>query len=185
VSRLLSIVAFLSMLLAVVDARAQQEEATGPEEVFAGTQWGDSRGRVRKLCPATKRVKGDPNALACTTEVAGVAAKAVFVFGDEGLAEIRVQFIAYHADKSQYVADYHAVSDAVIERHGAPDAEDAVWTDDMYRDHPDQWGIALASGMVSLTRSWSRPDVRIVHVASGKNLDVLHVLRYTPPELSQ
>jgi len=161
---------------------APPEEAASPvaAEVFAGAKWGDSKGHLRRLCPATKRVKGAPDALSWNTEIAGVPATAVFEFGDEGLAGVRVEFTAYHADKSLYVADYRAVASELGEVLGAPLAEEAVWTDDLYRDHSDQWGIALAAGMVVFGRSWSSDVAHVAHSIRGRQLDVIHVLQYSP-----
>lgn len=170
-----------ALVLIANEARAEEGDASGAADVFAGTHWGDSKGQVRKLCPAAKRVKGQPDQLACATDLAGVPASATFVFGDDGLQRVQVEFTAYHAHKSEYIDDYRTVATALLERHGDSRSEDAFWTDDLYRDFPDQWGMALAAGMLRLTRSWQVEHALVVHTIGGAHLDVVHVLEYVPP----
>lgn len=181
IGSLFPLLATAALVLIAADARAEEGDGAEVAGVFAGTHWGDSKGQVRKLCPAAKRVKGEPDQLSCTTDMAGLPASATFVFVDDGLQRVQVEFTAYHAHKSAYIDDYRTVATALLERHGESDSEDAIWTDDLYRDFPEQWGMALAAGMLRLTSSWQVEHALVVHTIGGAHLDVLHVLQYVPP----
>lgn len=53
-----------------------------------------------------------------------------------------------------------------------------VRRDNLYKDDPSNWGIAVGSGRLSYFTEWQTPETKITLALSGDNFKVNFVLRY-------
>jgi len=82
--------------------------------------------------------------------------------------------------RSKYLIDHELLRESLTAKYGAPDvASNDYWiSDGLYRDTPDEWGMAVATGSLSRISSWSLDGTEIELSTSGEKFQVSNRIRY-------
>jgi len=111
---------------------------------------------------------------------------------------VRAKYIsnAAHAEKNDFIADFHAVEPALMEKFGKPAAERAVWDNDRFQlerlPYLDQdralassilasdpnVGLSVSLGYLRLYTQRLTPRTKILHVLTGADSKILHQIEY-------
>lgn len=117
-----------------------------------------------------------------STQVAGFKASAFYTFSDEGkLVEGGYLLKEEHANNNKYYDDYKSLVKKVQSLYG--DGEDhELWSDDLFKDDPNDIGIAIASEGVAFLHKWTAEDgSNIICSCSGSNYNISIGIRYEAP----
>lgn len=187
--------AIVSMVLAislgvpviVPAAKAPQTDATTESEekeyTFRGIPWGSSIEEVEKsdFLQDHPDYDYDNEYNAITVDdltVANKSAAAVLWFGDSGLYQVIYYFTDKHSNLNSYVEDFNDVCEALIKKYGEPDRNVDNWKDDLYKDDPSEYGMAVGAGHATFVRQWIGNDSDILFGCSGDNYEIKNIIFY-------
>lgn len=155
-----------------------------PPEGFQKTRWGMSMPEVRALYRgATLSHSG--KMLSLDQPVAGRDASIGFRFAEGKLASVVVQFAVEHSNQNAYLADFSELKALLAQKYGPPpDDEEYHWSKDLFRNDPQQWGLAVAAGQLSLRTEWSTPTTHLGLVLRGDNYKLLLFLIYEGTQMA-
>lgn len=117
-----------------------------------------------------------------STQVAGFNASAFYTFSDAGkLVEGGYLLKEEHANNNKYYDDYRSLVKKVQSLYGDGDDHE-LWSDDLFKDDPNDIGIAIASEDVVFLHKWTARDgSNIICSCSGSNYNITVGIRYGAP----
>lgn len=163
------------------------EGGTEPEAAetydFRETTWGMSKEQV-------KAIEGEPmvedeNLLVYTGEAAGSPVDILYSFEDDELISGIYDFTDEHINNNLYYEDYLSLVEAYSEKYGKPISQTENWKNDLYKDDPGNWGMAVAMGNVTFLSKWETDTTDIHVILRGDNLEVFLDSMYEKKDYEQ
>lgn len=164
-----------ALLLAVVAAPALADD-------FRGATFGMSRAQVRATEPNVAWREGD-DVIGFTTEIAGLDAMAQYEFTNDKLYGGGYRIVEQHSNRTLYLSDYDKLFGLLREKYGAPRDDKTVWRNDLYRDDPEDYGMAVALGHLAKLATWETPSTEINLLLTGDNYEIDLYIYYKSREL--
>ncbi len=184
------------ILLFVPVGRAQSGPEPAAHADFHHARWGMSLDQVRAgeaAPPTEERDAADEHLLIYK----GADALAVYSFVQGKLVRARRIFTAEHpTDVNQFIADFRAEEAHLVDAHGLPQQDRAVWIDDSLQEEriayleqdraratsiltSDRFaGVAVSLGQLKLYAEWCGERTEVVHSLTGADSHVTHLVEY-------
>lgn len=144
-----------------------------------GLNWDSSNSDVRKAFP-DYLASGD-NWTGPTT-VGKLEALHFFGFTGESLEAIAFSFLEEHTNKNMYIEDFNYIKKMLVQKYGEPSREETKWRNSLFKDSPEDYGLAVSRGDLVYRASWELPDTNISLTLKGDNYEMQHLLVYIPLE---
>ena len=144
---------------------------------FRGLKWGSTREEVKSIIKDAILYDEAEN-LMYSSDVSGLDAQLVFWFKSGKMNAIAYIFKEPHSSRNLYIEDYEKIKSLLIEKYGLPADEQERWLDDLYKDDPNDKGMAIAIGHLVISSIWRFPDTEITHGLTGDNYEITHLLSY-------
>ena len=135
---------------------------------FRQTHWGMTRAEVRaaeKAKPAADPAN-DPYLL-YRGSVEGLNCLVGYVFLDDQL--VRALYVIDPAGLIDYLSEYQHLKRALIGEYGQPAKDEEVWSNDLYKDKPEEYGKAVAAGHLKRFTAWKTDTTEINIFLNGHN----------------
>lgn len=161
-------------------AAAQTEKPTD----FRKTAWGMTRQQV-KAVESSKLIKEDEHGLFYSSELSGFGDVLIgYIFAQGKL--VRTSYVSgvRHTNSNAFIEDFNQLKSILTEKYGKPESDDVVWLDNLYKDDPDNWGMAVSAGHLVYEAVWKTKTTKIIEKLKGDNFDVTLIVQYTSLELS-
>lgn len=116
-------------------------------------------------------------------KVAGYDTTTYFVFNDKlelnmGMYDIQEK----HTNKTDYYTDYCDLVDKYTEKYGEPGVSQENWKNDLLKDDPQNWGLAISRGDVNFGTAWKdKEGAMITLILEGDNYEINLSISYFSP----
>lgn len=145
---------------------------------FRSTLWGYTKDEVKQAENREPVDEADTAILFGTTTVAGLNANVFYKFDSDRLVQAAYIIEIEHTNYNLYISDYEHSKEALEEVYGEPKSEGMLWSDDLFKDDEQDYGIAVAYGYLSYGATWETPTTRIYVTLKGDNLEISHTIVY-------
>lgn len=149
------------------------EKFSGPH--FRKCYWGFTQSQVKNIEGEPRHTKKDE--LYYSVKLQGLNAFVFYRFYNDKLYDAGYMFSEEHSDKNDYLLDYASIDSKLDEKYGEA-RMDAKWTNDRFKDDSGRFGLAVASGDLTITKIRETESTKIQHVMSGGDAKVVHILIY-------
>jgi len=144
---------------------------------FRSNTWGDSIQNVEKIegVPIEKSqgfLAYDGSLLTCPVMIA-------YRFNSDKLYRGMYVFKQNHVDAKAFITDFKMIEEELTNKYGKPSEQFENWKDDLYKDDPSDWGMAIKVGDLTYISTWEIQETEIVLILSGDNFKVNLFLQYT------
>ena len=150
---------------------------------FRETKWGMSKAQVKAIekgkFVSEQRGDGGLNFLAYEAKAGGLDCLVGYYFAENQLIEGRYIFIEKHANRTMYIGDFRTTKEALTQKYGKPRKDKTYWRDDLYKDKPSDWGMAVAVGHLQFETVWDTPQTEVMLQLVGDNYKIDHRLHYS------
>jgi hypothetical protein len=163
--------AFLALLLFSSGSVCVAQDASAPQFQFRKTNWGMSREAVKRS-EAEKPYKEEGSTISYFTTVAGKRTLLVYTFTSCCLAEAQYAHLGEHTNKNEYIDDYESLKRRMAEKYGAPDSDDVEWKNDLFKDRPQDYGLAVSVGLLEYEAEWQTKTTDIDLHLFGDNYQI-------------
>ena len=104
----------------------------------------------------------------------------VYSFDDDGgLIQGLYVLTEEHTNKTDYYTDYCTLVKVYKDKYGEPYNVDEMWKDDLYKDDPSDWGMAVAVGDVVFRTQWKDNDGNEISIVLfGDNYEIESMIGY-------
>jgi hypothetical protein len=156
---------------------------------FRNTKWGMSIEKVKSLEKAKfiESVTTDTGLiLVYEDNLLNISVSVIYIFAEDTLVRAKYLSLEQHSSDNQYFNDFDKFATALSDKYGSKEV-DTLWTDDLYKRDPDDWGKALARGDLTLSVSWTIPNEQapktsIFLYLMGDNYRIRHGVEYNSLE---
>jgi hypothetical protein len=154
---------------------------TGPH--FRRASWGMSELEVRDS-EDQEPIRERPNVLVFAGRVAGLPCDFIYIFVADQLVRTKYIFTVEHSYDNDFIQDYDSLKTLLKEKYGLPVSRNGkqseqLWTNDLYQDDPEDWGMAISMGHLMYCSNWSTPDTDIFLMLTGDNYEIELLIEYT------
>lgn len=156
---------------------------------FRGYDWGTSKEEIMKneitsdMVADVDYLEEDDGLLINGQSVAGLDALVLYNFIDNGLDSGVYSITEKHTNKTDYYRDYEDLVKKYTDKYGTPVIDQAQWKDDLYKDDPDDWGMAVAVGDVTFVSKWEKADGSTTGIMlKGDNYEINLAIIYQSPD---
>jgi hypothetical protein len=149
--------------------------------------WGMSPDRVKAMEGAPlllERADSSGAALVYGDSLRGLGVRVTFSFLDDQLVGVEYRVTQSHADPADYIVDYHALRAALVEESGPPADEQTVWKEDLFREDPHYWGIAVGAGELVKWARWRTPRSRVALLLTRSDDGISLTVEYRTADLA-
>jgi len=174
----------LEVILLVFLVQAPVAAQTEKPADFRRTSWGMTREQV-KAVESSKLIKEDEHGLFYSSELSGFGEVLIgYIFAEGKL--VRTSYISQvrHTNSNAFIEDFTKIKSMLTEKYGRPESDDVVWLDNLYKDDPDNWGMAVSAGHLVYDTVWKTKTTKILEKLKGDNFDVTLIVQYTSLELA-
>lgn len=161
----------LSAAFMVLCSTLMAQTPTDTTYDFRKIRWGMSVSQVI-ASELEKPVSESPDVIVFETEIVGFPCGLGYIFVRDTLVRAKYIFSQKHTNRNLYLDDYTKIKQALTKKYGKPKEDDKVWSDDLYKNKPDDWGMAVCVGHLLLHAGWVTPSTNIHLWLSGDNYEV-------------
>ena len=131
------------------------------------------------------RIEYGSSTIGFKTRLASLDVIAAYVFVDDQLSRGVYLINESHSNKTEYISDSNNLSGLLTKKYGEPSGGDTFWLDDLYKDDPSDWGMAVAVGHMSKTASWETNNFKVGMILTGDNYDISLKIEYASKVLAK
>ncbi len=128
---------------------------------FRSSDWGMSPSEVRATEPGVEWLELGGNNIAFQSSVNSLDATVGYVFTNGVLSRGAYIFNESHSNRTEYISDYNGLAALLDKKYGEPVKTQVVWLDDLYKDDPSDWGMAIATGDLKYYKRWETETTKI------------------------
>jgi len=143
-----------------------------PDPDFRDSLWGMTHGDVGNKGEVITLTPNLDVMMEEDCHVAGFSCIAAYYFLNDKLVMGKFIITTPHADKTLYLQDYDSLVTKLTAKYGKPVQNEFFWRNDLYRNDPEQWGMAVAVGHLSRIAHWVTPRTEVWLGLKGDNYEV-------------
>ena len=148
---------------------------------FRQSKWFDSIEEVKKVeGPEGWKESGDHVSKYITkpVTVGGFGAMLAFYFTEGKLSAGTYIFTEQHTNPNLYIDDYLNIEGVLQGKYGTSSEVNNIWSNTLYKDDPEQYGLAISAGHYELGNTWRTENTGVVHSLKGDNFEIFHRIQY-------
>jgi tetratricopeptide (TPR) repeat protein len=147
---------------------------------YRNTRWGMTKEQV-KASETMKIVYEKESVILYHGELAGMETTVHYTFKEKMLLGCVQRFIGNYIDDNNYILDYKKAKDALTHKYGPPVTDEQLWSNNTYKDNPQDWGFAVRRGDLVFRSSWKFNYTEIGLGLNSNSLDngIIHAVSYT------
>lgn len=151
--------------------------AVSPGEGFRKASWGSSKASIKATEEQSWSESDD--VLTFDTSMGGLSSRAVFIFIDDQLVRAKYIVTETYQNGNKYIVALEALKELLMKKYGTPREDNSYWTDDLYKNDPDEWGMAVGGGDLSRYVMWDTAATSICLALTGENYDITLQIEYS------
>jgi hypothetical protein len=174
--------AFICLIICFVSNLLAENTPTD----FRSATWGMSPSQLKSTesgKPSFETRQGSRMMIWYTDSIAGLDSNVVYIFAYEKLARAKYVIKVDHTNKNDYLSDFRMLWKSLSEKYGKPTTEHTFWKNDLYKNNPNDWGMAVAVGHLVKFSDWETPTTLIILRLTGDNFKIQLGIEYSSKEL--
>jgi hypothetical protein len=102
----------------------------------------------------------------------------IYVFVRDMLVRGKLAFTVQHANDNDFWDDFETLKAMLIKKYGQTVDDQTLWKDELYKDDPNQRGMAVSCGALVRLVSWDLDETHVSLVLSGDNYQIELAIHY-------
>lgn len=124
--------------------------------------------------------------LAFQGEASGIPCYILYEFTEDKLTNSVYWFNIsdkFYDDKNNHISDYSNLKEKLIGKYGNPSMDKQTWDNDLYKNNPENWGVAISLSHLSFITGWDTSTTLIGLFLNGEDNGVNLCISYKSKEL--
>lgn len=109
----------------------------------------------------------------------------VYYFIDDKLYQVLYSFNEELANNNNYIDVYNDMKTKLSSKYGTALIDKQSWKDDIFKNDPDNYGLAIASGHLSYLAEWDTNSIQIGLLLSGEKYKINFFIMYSETNLAK
>jgi len=149
---------------------------------FRNVAFGFSSADVKTKETATLGLEKDNSGLhilSYSVRVFDSEALLMYIFAKDSLTRTKYVITEDYVNKNNYITAYNSIKNKLIEKYGNPEFDKTIWKNDLYKDDPNDYGMAVSAGHLIYITKFDTGCMIIYIMLSGENFDVSLGVEYS------
>lgn len=168
--------------LVVAGCGSVAHSADQPAYDFRKIRWGMNPDQVKAT--EGKPVSDSQGVLAYDVTVDGYDVSLYYTFVESQLVSAMYAFKVKHNNPQEYLDDFAKVKAILQQKYGVPKIDKMEWKDNLYKNDPEHWGLAVSVGVMICRTIWENNSTQIGEALWGDNFEVKFAVRYSSKALA-
>ncbi|MEI8201611.1 MAG: hypothetical protein WCH34_01275 [Bacteroidota bacterium] len=112
-------------------------------------------------------------------------ARLTYIFANDTLTRAKYTFNTTYVNKNNYISDFNAVKDKLQEKYGKPISDKIYWINDLYKNDPKDYGLAISAGHVAYFTTFETDCMTIILVLQGENFEITSGVEYSSKKYNE
>lgn len=171
----------LLVVLFATTAPANAAEVSG----FRGVDWGSGAETIRQTDAAELLGEDDReplHILLYEDTLLDLDVNVGYILVDDKLVRGKYIVTEQHVDDAKYLGHFQRLFTALSKKYGEPHQNETVWSNDLFRDDPSRYGMAVSMGHLTKYALWKTDGAHISILLNGDNFDVHLAIEYASTE---
>lgn len=109
----------------------------------------------------------------------GYPANVFYQFNDEDECySVSYLLTTTHTNDNDYIDDYQSLKRKMSEKYGDPTIDEETWSQSLFKDNPEYYGLAVASGHLSYLTMYNTDKMSVTMFLNGDNYQINTLLMY-------
>jgi len=108
-----------------------------------------------------------------------------YIFAKGILVRAKYVLDETYVNKNLYFVPFNSFKDVLTQKYGEPKSDNTAWTNDLYRDDPSNYGLAVSIGHLNRLVSWETPRTKVFLGILGENFEVKVHVEYQSVEFKK
>ncbi|NVM96179.1 hypothetical protein [Arthrobacter wenxiniae] len=147
-------------------------------EGFRKASWGSSMGQVQSIETGDPRLS-ESGYLDFEVKLGELNCLAVYIFIDDQLVRGKYVVNDTTANNNTYLTKFDELSANLTKKYGTPVEQNTYWSNDLYQDDPQQWGMAVSIDHLSKFTKWNARESSILLSLFGDNYEIDLSIEYS------
>lgn len=144
---------------------------------FRVAKWGDSKKNIMQKEGKTNLSNFD-DIYMFSDYVAGIICDVVYIFTNDKLTMAKYLFKPTHSNKNDFIKDYRELVNLMKEKYGKPSYNAPEWHNYLYKDTPEDYGLAISVGHLLYGAGWLGETTNITVLLNGENNNISLIIQY-------
>lgn len=150
--------------------------ASSQKHDFRLSTWGMSMEQVSETEGRKADSSGDDYLMYDNIVVLNMPCSVFYGFEDGKLNSGQYMFDMRQFNEKDYITCYKVIVDNIAEYMGPPSVSNADWKNDTYKNEPDKYGLAIASGDLGYMSFWETDQVTVTCSLEGdKDINIINL----------
>ncbi|WP_417550140.1 hypothetical protein [Methylophaga sp.] len=145
---------------------------------FRGSSWGEDIESV-KAKETAQLINQYPTQLVYKAQIAGIDMAAAYIFSDSKLVSAMYISDQKYLNKNKHIGDYEKLKELLTTKYGEPLIDDIKWLANLFRDDPQNHGLAISVGQLIYYSEWKSGNTQITNMLGGENQSISLAIIYT------
>lgn len=158
-------------LLCLLTCAAEAQDQDGYD--FRKTKWGMTPAQVKASENTSPIAEGPASQcdliIIYSGNVANLQTLYSYHFINNKLVSTFYNFRESYVNDNKYLEDYLKIKEILTRKYGSPSKDNTVWSNDLYKDDPQNYGTAVSVGHLALQSDWQTPGTDIRLTLKGEN----------------
>lgn len=158
-------------LLCLFAGAAWAQDSDGYD--FRKTKWGMTPAQVKASESTSPIDEGRASQfdliIVYSGSVANLNTRYSYHFINNRLVSAFYHFEESYINSNQYIEDYYKIKEILTRKYGSPTKDSTVWINDLYKDDPQNYGMAISIGHLVLQSDWQTPETDVRLTLRGEN----------------
>ncbi len=150
---------------------------------FRKTRWGMTKESVQ-TSESADVANVSEKSVVYKTKLAGFDVLVVYIFVHDQLVRSKYILNEKHSNKTEFTLDYRSLQKLLSKKYGAPLEDEIVWLNDLYRDNPESWGMAVSVGHLRFYAKWNDGNTTVYLYLNGDNYKINSGIEYRSIQLA-
>jgi len=152
------------------------------EKDFRGFHWGVTFNEIKER-EASRLVSEDDQQLVYDGILGNWQVQIAYDFVAGQLAQGSYSLLETHSNRNDFITTFDRIKELLIKKYGKP-IDEAIWKNNLYRDDPQEWGLAISIGHLNFRAKWNLVNTEIILFLTGENYELANYIFYYSKELS-
>jgi hypothetical protein len=143
---------------------------------FRQARWGITKVQVETV--EGKPAYEKPGLLGYEGRLGTLHCAILYYLIDDKLVQAAYRITEKHTNENGYLEDYSELQQSLADKYGKPAQDRTVWKNDLYRDDPSHYGMAVSVGHLVKGTTWLTDRSEIMLALWGDNFDITLLIQY-------
>jgi hypothetical protein len=173
---------YIALIFAAYSYGCKPKQTNNKPHDFKNSDWGMSIEAVSNAETNSKSIAHTDDMLVYAGTLDGMKAQVSYGFDEnKRLFSASYTIVEPFASSNTYILKYQSLKSDLIKMYGKPEKDETNWIDPLYKDHLNNYGMAVSKGELNYLATWKLKNKSLIIQLKGEDFKSDLTISYFSP----